>query len=347
MDWKVDSDFQLFKRVVSRLQENESKVCIVFDDLEKSDFSFADYPYAKNIFESSSAGYLMANILRSWFSNCQKILVLHPWKYAQFHKIEALKPIDLIYIQGINHPTQQMLAKGNNFVCKKKGCNLKDACLGFLLDLQHNDERCSICGYSHHDCHREIQSLCYNPMTCAGLFQRSMLDSFRPLSPITVATITLVVFLNDIFKGDISPDRPNIERIGQFAWRKCVDNTFLFYESELLEANLTTYELSHFFNFMIEKSFFKNIVFYFLHVLYQEFLAALWLLSLSPEQFEDELISKKDLIVNGSLAVVVEFMENIFHYPMFQNLLYSVGLRMNEKNFYILDKISRKYGMNF
>ena len=311
-------DVKLFKGVVERLNGVEGKkVCIVFDDFEKSNFSFDTYSKKKICYCESEAGYLVYNSLKGWFQNGLKLIILNPWQYFRLHRMKDLKPIDMMFLLGIDYDAQKTLFCGSqaNGICNRNRCKIGEACFGIQcrtdecpIDECFTD-KCPICKYCHRsNCHLEIQSLCYVPCNCKLMVEQH--SKFQLTSPVVVASVLLLLKLSDIFD---SYQKCRLGKIGEFAWKHYIRKKFMFYESDLRVSDLNESEISVFFTCKQEDRSNKwvirpDVVFFFSHVLLQELLSALWLLSLDPSSFRNET---NFFSSNGTSLVVHEFMSQI------------------------------------
>jgi len=361
IDHQTNADFQMFKRVVERLHGSKQEtVCIILDDLEKSNFTYENYVYNKGIFETTQAGYLVSNILRDWFQNSKIILLLRPWQYFRLNLDLALPKFQVIYVQGIDHKGQKNLGGGCATGCGKPGCTLGDACLGVVIS-KHVVDECSICKYSqNNNCHFEIQSLCYVPNNCKFLVELQQRQQqqqqqhqqqlvFQPAPPILIVIIVLIhELLNAYRRKEISINNSILEIVGKFAWSQYKENCFIFDESDLIFSGLSSEELSIFFSCYVENTSFTcqdsaDFVFFFSHVLQQELLAALFLLSLSTDDFINELETCKKSFLGGSFAVLGEFMSTICTAEPLKKYHKTIFSRIQLDNFHYLQQFLGKF----
>ena len=325
IDWKCSDptkeyhDQKLFKKVVARITgEEQHKVCIILDHFEKSNFSHQEnWSETKSSFnEEATAGYFISRILFNGFGNGLLLTLLNPWQFFQLKQDEALYPRHaIIWVEGIDHTKHLHLDGDKKLVCDRKDCNLEKACLGFAP--KHDAAKsCSVCKSCHQDnCHNEIQSLCYVPYYY-NLLAKSKHNVQR--STVTVAASVLIDRVIQVFRR--YTDGPNnclFKRIGKFAWEKYLENEFLFDENDLQE-HLTWREINIFFSVKSESE--ENscgakvdLVFFFAHVLLQDLLASLWLLSLKSDIFEKILKENRSSFLqnDGKFAVIFEFMCDI------------------------------------
>ena len=298
--YDTDIDFELFKRVVERLDDPKQKVCIILDDFEKIMFSFSDSSYSKSIFETAQVGYLISKTLNTWFNHALKIFSLTPWQVAELN----LKPNHMIYIKGINLEGQKKL-------------NVR-------LDVveEHEASGCPVCRYCHsNNCQLELQSLCYIPSNCKLLLQ---LTRSLPSSTVTVyAALIFTLKLTKVYQQNFEQTKNfHFDRIFRFAWKKLAKNSFIFKARDLMMFGLSKMEINILFSCRRESMLLSldtlyqqfevlDLVFFFSHVLFQEFLAALWLLSRSTKELKDELTDNRESFLQGSFDVVQEFMVKV------------------------------------
>ena len=336
---KTDQDFQLFKRVVETLHDGEKEqVCIIFDDLEN--FSYKNYNYSKSIFDNMTAGYLVSNTIRKWFRNGQKIVLLSPLQYSELIRVIEPEPLHVIHVQGINYAMQKHLLGNKAVKCHRANCKLKEACLGKLV-TEHDDE-CHICKRCHqNNCHFELQSLCFNPHNFFDLVSPS--KNFPPSTLVKIAASILVEKLISAF-GENFEKAPNFQLVSRFAWEQYAKRVFVFYKSDLLRFEFSTILVNMFFSAKafetsLQLSPHPDFVFFFSHILFQELLAALWLLSLSTNDFNYQVNNNKKLFLNGDFDVVFDFMCEISE----DEQLHIKFGKIPKDNFEVLKEVLGKY----
>ena len=218
----------------------------------------------------------------------------------------------VVWVEGIDHKGQKHLSGCKKLGCERENCKLEDVCFGHVTK-NHDAEKCSVCKYCHlGNCHYEIQSLCYVPCYFNMVKQRS---KEQQSSTVTVAASMLIGKLLEVFRlYSESPNKCMFDRISQFAWDKYACNKFVFEEHDL--ESLSSREKNIFFSvksddFSCDARDDDGLVFFFSHVLLQELLASLWLLSRDNNTFKSVLEGhKKSFIENFS--VISEFMYEIF-----------------------------------
>jgi len=345
IDHKTNTDFQMFKRVVERLHGSKhEKVCIILDDLEK--FMYENYVYDKGFFETTQAGFLVSNILRHWFQNGTIILLLRPWQYFQLNVNSALSSFQIIYVQGVG--------------CEGGKELLGNVCLEDVITKQSTEE-CTISkGGNLNNCHREIQSLCYIPNNCKMLVehyqQKQQLQEHQKQqqailvsSPVAVAAKVLIHgLLNAYHKKDISLNGSFLDKISKFAWDQYKESCFIFDESDLVNSNLNSEELNIFFTCYIENSPFtcgSDFVFFFSHILQQELLAAVYLLSLSSDDFKVELDIHRESFLDGSFAILCDYLSVICTDLLLKKYQKTLFSKIHLDNLPVLQEFLGKYNI--
>ena len=320
LDWiAIDSKSEknekvLFGKVVQRLAVGEqTKLCIVLDDFVKSNYRDGRYCYYKQLFDTSKAGFLVYNILKNWFRNAQKIVLLDPLHFFELTstKKKILSFDNAVHLLGLNHAEQKAIVQKNGVRCSRNNCELGNHCLGFTT-TQHMTDNCVVCQCCYNsNCHHEVQSLCYAPYNC------TLLKNFcrQPVSPMSIATLVLRHKLRDGFSTSFTHASRNdmaFKKISKFAWKHYASQNYCFSLSDFEVESFSWNEINFFFDSRTESDIIweDELVFFFSHVLLQELLAALWLLSCEYEELLNEVTLHKDSFAKGSFNVVVEFMRS-------------------------------------
>ena len=313
--WRSLGDFQLFKQVVARLNGPETKVCIVFDDLEKTTFNFGDYRYSKNLFETAKAGFMLSNTLKTWFSNSHKILLSNPFNFFRLIGISGLDSFEMVYVQGCNRDGLKHFAAEKQIMlgCNQDPkCSLQDECLGFVFK-NCKDKSCTVCiNCLHHNCHQEIQTLFCNHSNYKKLMELARNPkTFQSSSSIAIACTLLIEKVGRIFKyfDTKTGNRCSFERIGRFAWTH-YEKKYFFSAGYLERFGLSNTEIGIFFSCRQNKSPHylndNDLLYCFCHIMLQEFLAAAFLLS---QPFENlKLSPNPSENFPQTFAVLGEFM---------------------------------------
>ena len=331
IDCQGKSGNQLLKRIIGKIFDaNQTKVCIIFDDFEKLDFLNAGYSSNKNVFHNHKAGYLVANTIKTWFGGCQKILLLHPWSYLQLKKTLSPAQIHMVYVQGISLKPQKRTEQNKAYRTINE-CQQSEEKADFVLKT-HADKLCQCCHLGN--CYQEIQSLCFAPNNWNLLKQQ--LSSVQHFSVVKIAVNLLTPSLKaipHIYMQDSESSSYTLEKTLSFAWKHYVQNKFLFNDSELhqvLDAN----DINYLFDCRRKKiGFGEDLVFFFSHVLLQELLATMWLLSISTEQLEAELSDCKKSPSKETKAVLGKFLSETRELALDDNGRMVPPLTVNEETF--------------
>ena len=328
-----NKDEDLTGRVVSKLLRNKN-VCIIFDQLEKSDcLNNIQLPQSKTNFKGKKhAEDFFTEILRRGFGKSQILVLLNPWHFYLLNKESFETPMKVIYVAGIDHKEQKQLVISSSLSderCVKNNC-IKDVCVGNIIK-QHQVEKCSICEWCHfNNCHCEIQSLCYVPAQCNLLIEKY--ETLKSSSSIAVAAALLQVkVLNAVNKG-CDPFS-----VGRFAWENYEKKIFVFDEEKLNDENykLSAKDKNFFFrvlgeNYLYTFSDKQELLFVFSHILLQELLAALWLLSRDIKVFENNIADGKQFLSNKRMSIIRGIMFEVCNKPMLKK---SLGMfRIPEEN---------------
>jgi len=376
------SDKRIFKQVISRIESYKSKreiiyqnkidnnatsetdsdsadenesVCIIFDNVDKSDFVYEHDTFnSKGIDKQEKAGYFFSYILKQGFGYGKCIILLKPWQYLQFQ--DKLDKMKIIFVQGVDYKGQLKIAqsKNLNLTCNKNSDhenNVNSVSPGVNCPTTTG---CCICKSGHlRDCHNEIQSFFRMPLYHTQLTKLAQCSTFQNFHPVVVSAIMFLGKLKELFPIKfIEQKKLKLERIGQFAWNNYANKRYVFLVPELLsKTNLSETECTLFFTskqfenkFSEDKS---SHAFFFINALFQEFLSALWLLSLSSKDFETQLDKYEQLFLDGSFAVVHKFMSEICkndELQIFQNTIrfWKVCEEKNLKNLEMLDDFIKK-----
>ena len=318
MDCTTSEDFNIFKDVVEKIDEasRSRKVCIIFDDFinldltfKKFENNFERYANPTDLFKKEiKTGSVLFYLIKKWFRNSQKILLLHPWQYYQLSK-SSLEIKSMVYIaQGLNETSQRALVRRMNIQskCTKINCVPNDDCLGFGTTCQKNE--CLVCIHCiNSNCHHEIKCLCYVPSICCETLQKFKTNRFIQTKTIAIAASVLVIRLENafIYNGCINCQ---FDHIAKFAWNNYSQKQYFFDQFDIASAKLTSGELFYFFSIRVIGT---DNEFCFSHLFLQELLAALWLLFCQDEDFKEEMRSCANLFHDRNFDVVREFIDVI------------------------------------
>jgi len=314
-----------FKNVVHRLNTSENQkdaVCIIFDDLEKSNFMYKKYNTVRNIHKLTNAGYFVTNIWRNWFRKSQKIVLLNFLQYFEF-KRNCNISMNEIHVLGINTRGQKEMVEKNTSGCaqsnaQQRTTNEELVCRNFDMDFCSNHTCCYCCTVRLLNRHNDVRSLCFVPYNCKLLLQKhteiqNLLKNPSDLQSknCSVEMASLLMF-NELKKLFKSNKFCRFNKISDFAWKNYKKSTFVFEEEDLKDLNET--ESHIFFSSKQKSSSFNEPIFFFSHVFLQEILAAWRLLSLeNTEVLKKELSDHKNTFHGGNFMVVFKFMSHMYN----------------------------------
>ena len=311
MDCTTSEEFNIFKVVLEKINEasNFRKVCIIFDDFINLDLTFENYANPTFLFErKNKTGSVLFYLIKKWFTNSQKILLLHPWQYYQLSK-SSIEIKNMVYIaQGVNQSGQRVLVRTLNTQtkCTRIDCLPNNDCIGFGTTCQK--DKCPVCICCiNSNCHQEIKCLCYVPSICC-----KMLQEFKTNRPIQIKTVAVAASVSAIrLEKAFFPNGSKscrFDRIAKFAWKNYSQKKYFFDRSDIANAELTGGELFYFFAIRVIGA---NYEFCFSHLFLQELLAALWLLFCQDEDFKEEMRFYADFFHNKNFDVVRQFIDVI------------------------------------
>ena len=307
---KSNLDIQIVQQVVQKLLwEEQKKVCIILDDIEKSDFCFHKYYYQVSPYEESKAGYFVSNILRSWFRNGKKILLLSPWQYNQLKRIPELNPTAVVFVQGIDYKGQKQIIeklRSEKLEHLRSKCVLQNKDLGFAIK-DHKTMSCLLCRTSHkRTCHYEILSLCYVPFNCTWLVKHAAV----PLPPVVITAKVLLAYIkNAMMQYPKRASKFSLSELSCFAWKTYTHKKFVFREWDLRAAKLSNMEKNIFFN--VESSVYGSVFFFSLFLM-QELLAGSWILLRPKSELKANLKTIQNLFIDvDCIEFLYKFMTEI------------------------------------
>ena len=329
-------------KVIENIIDNKKvSTCIIFDHLGKTEFTYERSDTKSSYYREAKAQYFISRILRNGFGNSQVLILLNPWEFIKLKNENNLELKHVVWVQGISRQAQKILSA--------KLCEVGHSLCGdkFLNNVanDHKEKDCSVCSNCHEgSCHREVRSLCYVPKNYIRLitYINILPDESSPSLPIGCAALVIKDQIEDVRgKLYLKDSEKNIwDRIGKFAWEEYTKNNFNFTVNDiknskiLLEKDINIFLTCKSKNVLSIKEY--GLKFFFLHLFLQEFLAALWLLSLSIKDFKKA--TRKTSFENGRLAVIYEFMNEIWRNKNLKNLIPGIDWGKAQKNLEIFKK---------
>ena len=323
-----------YEKIIKNL--HNEKFCIVFDEIGSASFSFDKNAKVSNCYSNELPKHLFSCILNGeLFFKAKVVMVLHHWEYQQVMSQLPPGTGKLVHVFGLNHIGQTRMAEGS--LCRDERCcaynvTQKNAA---MLNLEahsefHYTDKCLLCkNHGLCDCANEIQLLLNVPIHCQSFLKHC--SSRIKGCMIANACCVLLKWIEHIFR--IYPEKSfSLTKVGEFAWNNYFHNTFLFELAEL--TNLSKVEKNIFFVSLCDiQGKEKKLIYRFSNILVQDFLAAIWCLSLS----NDERKRKKHHFSQWkNSAIVIGFMSEISQ--RHQEFGLDQTLRVNQEN---VSKIQR------
>ena len=326
-----------FEKIIEELYDE--KFCIVFDEIGSASFSFDKNAKVSNYYCNELPKHLFSCILNGeLFFKAKVVMVLHHWEYQQVMSQLPPGTGKLVHVFGLNRTDQTRMAEG--ILCHDERCcaynvTQKNAA---ILNLEahsahskfHCPDKCLLCkNHGLCDCANEIQLLLNVPIHCQSFLKNC--SSRTKGCMIANACCLLLKWIEHIFR--IYPEKSfSLTKVGEFAWNNYFHNTFLFELAEL--TNFSKVEKNIFFVSLCNiQGNEKKLIYRFSNILVQDFLAAIWCLSLS----NDKRKRKKHLFSQWkNSAIVIGFMSEISQ--RHQEFRLDQPLRVNQEN---VSKIQR------
>ena len=318
------------------------RVCIVFDEIGIGSFSFDKNAKTPTYYSDGLPKQFFSSVLNGeLLFEAKVVIVLHHWEYD--HVTLQLQPETwkLVHVFGINHTDQTRMAEGT--LCRNKRCcayneTQKNAAIlevGLYSEF-HDADECLLCkNHDLCDCANEIQLLLNVPIHCQSFLEHC--SSCTKGCRIANACYLLLKWIKHI--SNIYPIKSfSLTKVGEFAWTKYFHNTFLFELEDL--TNLSRVEKNIFFVGLCNIPTEMGLIYRFSNILVQDFLAALWCLSLS----NDEIKRKKHQFSQWkNSAIVIGFMSEISQ--MHRQFRFDPPLKVNAKNVSKIQRYSSRANM--
>ena len=329
---------KFYQKMIDKL--NNEKVCIIFDDIGIGSFSYDKDEKVHSCFRKHFAKQFFSSILSNeLLCKAKVVVVLNHWEYE--HVTLQLQPETwkLVHVFGINKQDQLRMAEGT--LCLFQTCcaynktpkNLDILKVGVCSQF-HNTDNCLLCKKQDLcDCADEIQLFLNVPIHC-----RSFLEHCSRCTKgcrVANASYLLLNWLHHIAR--IYPTKSyRLIEVGKFAWEKYTQHKFLFAFEEL--KSLSKVERNIFFiSLCYIQSYEKDLLYRFFNILMQDFLAAVWCLSLSDGELEK---NKEQFEKWDNSAIVIGFMDEICQ--MHKNFKFKLKVPVNQENIAKIQNFSLK-----
>ena len=214
---------------------------------------------------NTAEGFIQNLIAGNILQNCKKLITSRPYRVAQLPA--NFLPKILLHIQGLDE-------KGFEQICSNICGGHKTRCKKILQHLK---------------AHPDIKSYCHTPVICIMVMEslnemyeaadRSHvgLKNWDPSKNNQVNTLT-AIFTDALTKWLLEKDQMTscrnlfpLKNIATFAYKKLDENQFYFTSFELREAGVDDQHIKTFLNTVLRGS--RKM--YFIHLMWQEFLAAI------------------------------------------------------------------------
>ena len=322
-----DYSAKAYERMIKKL--NTEKLCIIFDDIGIGSFSFNKDEEKPSCFDKHPAKHFFSCILNNKLLVKAKIVVvLNHWEYEHVALRLQPKTWKLVHVFGIGLDDRTRMAEGT--LCHIETCCAYNATPKStdILDVSspafHDTHNCLLCKYSSFcNCSDEIQLFLNVPIHCQSFLEHS--NSCKKCCRIANASYLLLKWLEHIAKV-YSTKNYCLIKVGKFAWKMYAQHTFLFAFEDLkslskVERNIFFISLRH----ILDNE--KDLYYRFSNILLQDFLAAVWCLSLSDVELEN---NKEQFKKWDNSEIVIGFMDEICQ--TYRQFRFDPPLKVQQKN---------------
>ena len=261
------------KNILKRIEESDN-VFILMDGLDEAKINFKDTFTSCDIHSDSL--YLAERFIQNLLAgeilpHSKKMITSRPHRITQLHNTD-FEPKVLFTIQGLDDEA------------------LKQICLNICSE---NNIRCNkIINYLR--AHPDLKSHCHTPVIGIMVMKQLNIkydaaekrnEEVLPKNNKNTLTAIFVDALKAWLLKKLDSDQFPIKNIAEFAFEKLNEGQFYFSKDELEEANVANEHWSTFLNTFLN----GNQEMYFIHLMWQEFLAAVKLrLYTKKEDYENE-----------------------------------------------------------
>ncbi|KAL0169532.1 hypothetical protein M9458_034128, partial [Cirrhinus mrigala] len=316
----------------------ECKVVFIFDGLDESRITlmFSDDEKVCHVNESSSVGVLMSNLIRG-----------------------ELLPSALIWITSRPAAANQIPSKYINRVTEIQGFNepQKEEYFRKRIIVKHQADKI----ISHIKRSRSLHIMCQIPVFCwisATVFQNLLKQDDSAEIPQTLTEMYIHFLLTQINMRNQKYDERNPEKLlksnrdvtvklAELAFKQLMKGNVMFYEKDLIESSIDVTDASVYSGicteiFKEEYVIYQKKVYCFIHLSFQEFLAAFFVFysyvgknEESLESFLNEVYQwyswKNSLYELLKAAVAKSLQSENGHLDLFLRFLLGISLESNQK----------------
>ncbi|XP_073683742.1 NACHT, LRR and PYD domains-containing protein 3-like [Garra rufa] len=259
----------------------ECKVVFIFDGLDESKITmmFSDIEQVCNVNESSSVGVLMSNLIRG-----------------------ELLPSALIWITSRPAAANQIPSKYINRMTEIKGFSEPQKEEYFRKRISDEYQASRI--ISHIRRTRSLHIMCHIPVFCwisATVLQTLLKQDDSPEIPQTLTEMYIHFLLTQINMRNqkyderdpeklLKSNRDVIVKLAKLAFNQLMRGNVIFYEGDLRESGIDVTDTSVYSGIFKEESVIhQRKIYFFIHLSFQEFLAALYLFYYHADKNEESL----------------------------------------------------------
>ena len=323
-----DSSGKAYQKMIDIL--GQKQFCIIFDDIGIGSFSFNKDEEKPSCFDKQPAKQFFSYILNNQLLGKAKIvMVLNHWEYE--HVTLQLHPETwkLVHVFGIDQADQTRIAEGT--LCRNRSCSAYNVTrtAKAILNVRdhsefHDTNNCLLCKNNHLcRCSKEIRLFLNVPIHCRSFLEHCSMCAKG--CRVANASYILLKWLEHIAKTYPKGSYCLVE-VGKFAWEMYAQHTFLFAFEDL--KSLSKVERNIFFISLRNIQDYEKDLFYrFSNILLQDFLAAVWCLSLSDVKLEN---NKEQFKKWDNSAIVIGFMDEICQ--THQQFRFDPRLKVKQKN---------------
>ena len=320
---------------------NRENVCIVFDDFGIGSFSHNKDEEQLSCFEQHLSKQFFSSIMKhELLCKAKVVMVLNHWDYEHIIKNMRSQTWTLVHVLGIDEKDQTRMVEG--MLCDSQTCCAYNTTrnetaisnINSLFESHVGTNNCLLCKYpSLSNCSDEFRVFLNVPVHCQSFLEHWSGCRIADTSYLLLKWLKYITYPY--------PKTYNLIKVGKFAWTQYIRNVFLFAFKDLqelskIERNMFFIGLRHI------QGGAKNIYYRFSNILLQDFLAAVWCLSLSDVELKENQAQFKKW--NDS-EIVIGFMKEIYQiyqqYPQFK-----LDLPLNQKNIDKIEKFSSQSNNN-
>ena len=318
---------------------NSEKVCIVFDDFGIGSFSYNKDEEELSCFKKHPAKKFFSSILKhDLLRNAKVVIVLNHWDYEHITMKMHPQTWTLVHVLGIDEKDQTRMAEG--ILCDLQTCCAYNTTKNKTAILKINSsfkfhvgtKNCLLCkNPSLSNCFDEFRLFLNVPIHCQSFLKQCSGCGIANTSYLLLKWLQHIAII-------YPAESYCLINVGKFAWTKYAQHRFLFAFKDLenlskVERNIFFISLRH-----IQGSE-KDLYYRCSNILLQDFLAAVWCLSLSDVELENNQAQFEEW--NNS-EIVIGFMNEIYRFHN-QSLF---GQQLNQENIFKIQQFSSRSNNN-